>query len=100
MNLDSIRLNETFIVTKVDSDRKDIEGEDGKVTGRLEKNNQRIRFYPDKEWEPGEFYQYTMEAYRGSNEARVDPSCQKEKPDSICGINDFPLKAELAGRFK
>ena len=95
MNLDSIRLNETFIVTKVDSDGKDIEGEDGKVTGRLEKNNQRIRFYPDKEWEPGEFYQYTMEAYRGSNEARVDPSCQKEKPDSICGINDFPLKADL-----
>ena len=95
MNLDSIRLNETFIVTKVDSDGKDIEGEEGKVTGRLEKNNQRIRFYPDRAWEPGKFYQYTMKAYRGSDEAKADPSCQKEKSDSICGMNNFPLKADL-----
>ncbi|OHY80349.1 Ig-like domain-containing protein [Marinobacter sp. AC-23] len=91
MNLDSIRLSETFIVQKVDSGGNDVE----EVAGRLEKNNQRIRFFPNKAWEPGKFYQYTMVAYRGSDEARVDPSCQKEKPDSVCGVNDFPLKADL-----
>ena len=30
------------------------------VSGRLEKNNQRIRFFPDEPWEVGGFYRYTM----------------------------------------
>jgi len=91
MKLNSIRANETFVVMKVDSNGADIEP----VTGRLEKNSQRIRFYPDEAWEPGQFYQYTMKAYRGSDKAMADPSCKKAKPDSVCGVNNFPLKTDL-----
>lgn len=55
----------TFVVEKITA------GEDGKpneaeigsgeiVSGRLELNDQRLRFFPDSPWEPGEFYRYTM----------------------------------------
>lgn len=85
MKLDSIRAGETFIVEKVNADKTLIEP----VTGRLEKNNQRIRFFPDKPWEPGTFYRYTMKANRGTLD------CDQENPTSICGTNELILKADL-----
>ncbi|NWO07399.1 MAG: hypothetical protein HLX50_17430 [Alteromonadaceae bacterium] len=98
MNLDSIRLGETFKVNKVDAQGKDLEGEEGQVAGRLEKNNQRIRFYPDDGWEPNEFYQYTLISKRGADDVTEEAYtryCSGDTPDSVCGANDYPLKADL-----
>ncbi|MFP3976294.1 Ig-like domain-containing protein [Marinobacter sp. KMM 10035] len=94
MDLDSIRLNETFIVQKVDSDGNDVEP----ITGRLEKNNQRVRFYPDQPWEVGAFYQYTLISRRGDDStagSAYSNYCDMSVPQSICGANAYPLKADL-----
>lgn len=77
--------NSTFIVEKVRANKSSIE----RVSGRLEKNNQRLRFYPDKPWEPGAFYRYTMRANRGA------PDCGQANPSSICGANGQILKTDL-----
>lgn len=92
MDLNSIRLGETFIVEKVtaDSNGKPA-GSTEKVSGRLEKSNQRIRFYPNTPWAKGEFYRYTMTS-------RQDPNpntCTQDQPGSICGVNDLALKTDL-----
>ncbi|MCK0106972.1 Ig-like domain-containing protein [Marinobacter sp. S0848L] len=98
MNLDSIKLGDTFIVRKVNPDGSRIDGSEGEVTGRLEKNSQRIRFYPDKAWEKDAFYQYTLVSKRGSDEvtnAAYSRYCNEPDPTSVCGINNYPLKTDL-----
>lgn len=85
MKLSSIRSEETFVVEKVNVDKTPIET----VSGRLEKNDQRVRFFPDQPWEPDSFYRYTMKADRGT------PDCDQENPTSICGVNELALKADL-----
>lgn len=99
MNPESIRLGEdgTFIVEKVS-----VNGDTGKpneteigtgepVQGRLELNNQRIRFFPDSPWEPGEFYRYTMRSI-----ADDDPNtCNLDAPTSVCGSNNLALKTDI-----
>ncbi len=85
MKLTSIRSEETFVVEKVNTDKTPI----AMVPGRLEKNNQRIRFFPDQPWEPGSFYRYTMKADRATSD------CDLENPTSICGANELALKADL-----
>lgn len=98
MNLDSIQLGETFIVKKVNLDGSDIAGEEGEVAGRLEKNHQRIRFYPDEAWEADSFYQYTLESKRGTDEVSAtaySQYCGEPEPTSICGANNYPLKTDL-----
>lgn len=85
MNLDSIRLNETFTVEKVSADGT----AQGEVSGRLEKNNQRIRFYPDEAWEVDGFYRYTMSS-------SADGQCTDGTSDGIiCGENGLALKTDL-----
>ncbi|MGQ7272670.1 Ig-like domain-containing protein [Marinobacter sp. V034] len=92
MDPDSIRLGETFIVEKVSADSNGKPaGTAEVVSGRLEKNNQRIRFYPDKPWSTGDFYRYTMKS-------RQDPNpntCKQGSPDSVCGVNGLALKTDL-----
>lgn len=99
MSLDSIRLGDTFTVEKVEASPKNPAKEEDKdkfVAGRLEKNNQRIRFYPDEPWEPGKFYRYTMKVDRDSAAVQEDSSCTPQKESrSICGLNNFPLKTDL-----
>ncbi|MDO6444069.1 Ig-like domain-containing protein [Marinobacter sp. 2_MG-2023] len=85
MKLASIRPGETFVVEKVAADKTPIET----VAGRLEKNNQRIRFFPDQPWERDAFYRYTMKVDRAA------PNCAQENPTSICGANMLPLKTDL-----
>ncbi|MGM0767779.1 MAG: Ig-like domain-containing protein [Pseudomonadota bacterium] len=80
MDLDSIRLNDTFTVEKVDADG----GNPSAVSGRLEKNNQRIRFYPDESWEVDGFYRYTMSSDGNG-------ACDQH----ICGENGLALKTDL-----
>ncbi|WP_295718786.1 Ig-like domain-containing protein [uncultured Halovibrio sp.] len=89
MNPDSIRLGETFIVEKVSvGDDGKPTGESEKVSGRLEKNNQRIRFYPDEPWSQGEFYSYRMVSNNSS-------TCDDETPNEICGVNGIALETDL-----
>ena len=90
MNLDSIRLGETFVVEKV-NESGDPVADNPEVSGRLEKNNQRIRFYPEAPWEEGEFYRYTMESNADPNPG----TCTENPPTSICGANDLALKTDL-----
>jgi len=79
MNLDSIRLGDTFKVEK-----RGEAGDFAEVTGRLEKNNQRIRFYPNEGWEPGSYYRYTMASVTGMN-------CES----AICSEQGYPLQTDL-----
>lgn len=85
MNLDSIRNGDTFVVEKVDESGAEVEP----VSGRLEKNNQRIRFYPDEPWEIDGFYRYTM--------ASADQGqCQTGATSNfICGENGLALETDL-----
>ena len=80
MDLTSIRHNETFFVERV-SETGTVESV---ITGRLEKNHQRIRFYPDSPWEPGELYRYRMIS-------SVNGNCQ----DVICGENGMALQTDV-----
>lgn len=99
MKLDSIRLGETFIVEKVSQDPNQkgaegnitVESSEGGVPGRLEKSNQRIRFYPDEPWEEGAFYRYTMKSDQDPN----PNTCTEEPPQAVCGSNDRALKTDL-----
>src|SRR5690554_4607925 len=87
MNLDSIN-DQTFVVEKVTGSDIPV-GEGEIVAGRLEKNNQRIRFYPDQPWstEDGVFYRYTMKSEQ-------DGSCSD---GVICaeGDNGLALQTDL-----
>lgn len=93
MDPDSIRLSETFIVEKVtQTDGETGEGSvtvEKEVSGRLEKNNQRIRFYPDESWEEGTHYRYTMKSKSGA--------CSGTQPSAICDASSerLPLKADV-----
>ncbi|PAU78653.1 hypothetical protein CK501_13270 [Halovibrio salipaludis] len=85
MNRDSIRLGETFIVEKVSqSDVGGTIGEAETVEGRLEKNNQRVRFYPDEPWDEDSFYRYTMVSAESGDCSNV-----------ICGANGQALQTDL-----
>ncbi|SNC76982.1 Ig-like domain-containing protein [Marinobacter sp. es.048] len=80
MDLTSIRHNETFFVERV-SETGTVESV---IKGRLEKNHQRIRFYPDSPWAPGELYRYRMIS-------AVNGNCQ----EVICGENGMALQTDL-----
>ncbi len=80
MDLDSLRVGETFVVERVDASETVLE----QVSGRLEKNNQRIRFYPDVPWQPGSLYRYTMVSAENGDCANV-----------ICGENGMALQTDL-----
>ncbi|MBE94615.1 Ig-like domain-containing protein [Marinobacter sp.] len=85
MDLDTINEN-TFIVEKVTNASTPI-GSGESVSGRLEKNNQRIRFYPNSPWDTadGSFYRYTMRSANGSG------NCG----NAICSEQGFPLQTDL-----
>lgn len=85
MDLDTIN-DSTFIVEKVTSASTPV-GSGEAVSGRLEKNNQRIRFYPDSPWDTadGSFYRYTMRSASGSG------NCG----NAICSEQGFPLQTDL-----
>lgn len=83
MNLDSISLGKTFRVVRVSED-----GTETPVPGRLEKNNQRIRFYPDDSWTPQALYKYTL-VTTPFGEAVADCSTV------ICGENGRAFQSAL-----
>ncbi len=85
MDLDTINDN-TFIVEKV-SDSSTPVGSGETVSGRLEKNNQRIRFYPDSPWDTAEgiFYRYTMKSASGVGDCS----------SAICSEQGYPLQTDM-----
>ncbi|TBW52235.1 hypothetical protein EZI54_16480 [Marinobacter halodurans] len=80
MDLDSIRLGDTFKVESVDESGNAT----GEVSGRLEKNNQRIRFYPDQPWADGQAYRYTLVSAEDGDCANV-----------ICSVNGAALQTDI-----
>ncbi|MFO7528049.1 MAG: Ig-like domain-containing protein [Marinobacter sp.] len=60
MDLDTIN-DQSFVVERLaDPASPGSVGAEEKVSGRIEKSNQQIRFYPDRAWEIGATYRYTM----------------------------------------
>ena len=86
MDIDSIKLNTSFKVERVDED-----GEVTPVSGRLEKAHQRIRFFPENAWEEGQVYRYTMTSAHADSAS--DTVC--EELDIICSDAGLPLQTDL-----
>jgi len=84
MDVDSIRLGDTFVVNKVNSDKSLI----AEVSGRLEKNKNRIRFYPDQPWAEGDFYNYTLVS-------APNGTCSDASKPYICGDNGLALQTDI-----
>lgn len=85
MDLTSIHSG-TFLVEKMADDLVSSDP----VAGRIEKNNQRIRFYPDQAWEAGSLYRYTLKSEPGGN-----CSSDENEPTFICGENGLALQTDL-----
>ena len=83
MDLGSINEN-TFIVEKV-TDASTPIGAGESVAGRIEKNNQRVRFYPETPWEVGAYYRYTMTSSREAGDCST----------AICSELGYPLQTDL-----
>ncbi|MDL0432448.1 Ig-like domain-containing protein [Marinobacter sp. TBZ242] len=85
MNLSTIN-DGTFIVEKVTDSSTPI-GSGEIVSGRIEKNNQRIRFYPENPWDTadGSFYRYTMRSASGAG------NCS----NAICSVQNYPLQTDM-----
>ena len=90
MDLNSIIQGDTFIVEKV---RQEPSGSvtvvESNVPGRLEKNLQRIRFYPDQPWEADAHYRYTLKSSEGAG------SCSTGSYTSVCDSDGLALKTDL-----
>ncbi|MBL3557911.1 MULTISPECIES: Ig-like domain-containing protein [Marinobacter] len=81
MDLGTIN-DSTFIVEEVDGSGNSL----GTIAGRIEKNNQRIRFYPENPWEEGTLYRYTLVSDQFGDPETGDEStadCSRV----ICGEN-------------
>ncbi len=59
------------------------------VEGRLELNNQRLRFFPSEPWQPGVHYRYTL----ASSEAA--DACSPGTYSAICDTDGLALKTDL-----
>ena len=90
MDLNSIIQGDTFIVEKV---RQEPNGSvtvvESNVPGRLEKNLQRIRFYPDQPWEADAHYRYTLKSSEDAG------SCSTGSYTSVCDSDGLALKTDL-----
>ncbi|WP_273206943.1 Ig-like domain-containing protein [Marinobacter subterrani] len=86
MNLASINSN-TFVVEKTNDPSIPV-GSGTLVPGRLQKSQERIRFFPDQPWEAGVTYRYTLKS-------STTGDCSVATPSVICGINDLPLQTDL-----
>ena len=90
MNLDSIIPGETFVVEKVEQEQNgSVTVLDSNVAGRLEKNLQRIRFYPDQPWEVGAHYRYTLKSSEDAG------TCTAGAYSSVCDADGLALKTDL-----
>ena len=90
MDLDSIVPGDTFMVEKVSQEPNgSVTVLESDVPGRLEKNLQRIRFYPDQPWEPGAHYRYTLKSSEDAG------TCTAGNYGSICDTDGLALKTDL-----
>ncbi|MBD3640505.1 MAG: Ig-like domain-containing protein [Marinobacter sp.] len=86
MDLSTIN-NQSFIVEKIaDAASPGTVGSEQKVSGRIEKSKQQIRFYPDQAWEVGVTYRYTMRS-------EVNGNCSSGL--IICSEAGLPLQTDL-----
>jgi len=97
---ESLVIGSTFFVDKVDSNGV----QKAAVEGTLNVSPRRITFFPDTEWEQGEFYRYTLL----SNGFAIDNS-DDEAPkliaddnfecgvNTVCGTERLPLQTQTLG---
>lgn len=86
MDLSTIN-SDTFVVESVaDPANPATLGAETRVQGRLELNNQQIRFYPDSPWQPGQLYRYTMRS-------ATNGDCSTGS--YICSEEQLPLDTDL-----
>jgi len=85
MNLESISLNTTFIVEKIDNNGQVVET----VPGELKKAPRQIVFNPQNPWDEGGLYRYTMVSNGDISSSTVDCS------QALCGASGLPLQTQL-----
>lgn len=90
MDLNSIIQGDTFIVERVKQEPSgSVTVVESNVPGRLEKNLQRIRFYPDQPWEADAHYRYTLKSSEDAG------SCSTGSYTSVCDSDGLALKTDL-----
>ncbi|SFE97592.1 Ig-like domain-containing protein [Marinobacter sp. DSM 26671] len=90
MDLNSIIQGDTFIVERVKQEPNgSVTVVESNLPGRLEKNLQRIRFYPDQPWEADAHYRYTLKSSEDAG------SCSTGSYTSICDSDGLALKTDL-----
>lgn len=86
MDLDTVNAS-SFVVERIaDPAAPGAVGSGEIVTGRLELNQQRVRFYPDDAWEVGGLYRYTLRS-------AVDGDCASGT--LLCSEDGMPLQTDL-----
>ncbi|MFL1456166.1 Ig-like domain-containing protein [Marinobacter sp. GN3S48] len=87
-SMDLETINDTsFVVEKVaDPSAPAAVGDEEVVSGRLEKNHQQIRFYPEEAWNINATYRYTMKS-------QVDGNCGSG--EIVCSSEQMPLQTDL-----
>ena len=90
LDLDSVIVGETFTVQEIAQEANGtVTVLNQQVAGRLEKNNQRIRFYPEQPWQVGAHYRYILASSEQSG------TCTPGQYTSICDEDGIPLKTDL-----
>ena len=90
MDLNSIIQGDTFIVERVKQEPNgSVTVVESNLPGRLEKNLQRIRFYPDQPWEADAHYRYTLKSSEDAG------SCSTGSYTSVCDSDGLALKTDL-----
>lgn len=78
MDLSTINSN-TFVVEKIsDPAAPGAVGSEQVISGRLNKSNQRVRFFPDAAWEVGATYRYTLKSAANGDCGTGDYVCSEE----------------------
>lgn len=78
MDLSTINAN-TFVVEKIsDPAAPGAVGSEQVISGRLNKSNQRVRFFPDAAWEVGATYRYTLKSAANGDCGTGDYVCSEE----------------------
>ncbi|MGF2735377.1 Ig-like domain-containing protein [Marinobacter sp. DUT-1] len=78
MDLSTINSN-TFVVEKISNPATPgAVGTEEMVSGRLNKSNQRVRFFPDAAWEVGATYRYTLKSAANGDCGTGDYVCSEE----------------------
>ena len=83
---ESVALNETFIVNRIQQDGSIL----GEIEGELTVESKKISFMPTTPWETEQLYSYTIKSIESGS-----PSC--DGTDAVCDVNGLPVQTRVLG---